>query len=67
MSFEQRKLMILAAWIATVATIGIVATIEDPSMWVFVGSAAVIPAAIANWLWHAPEVTMAELIAKYRR
>ena len=67
MTFEQRKLLILSAWTATVATAGFIMTIERPSLWIFVAALAMVPAAIGNSLWNAPEMTMTQLIGKYRR
>ena len=58
--------MVLAVWVASVLTIGIVATIESPTMGLPVAMLAVIPATIANWLWNPRELTLAELAAKYR-
>lgn len=67
MSFEQRKLMVLALWVASVSTIGLIFTVEIPSLWIVIATLAIGPAAIASWLWNAPEVTLSELIAKHRR
>ena len=66
MTFPQRKLLVLAAWVATVATAGLIFSIERPNLWLLVASVAIIPAAIANWLWDQPDPTMSELIAKAR-
>lgn len=59
--------MVLALWVASVFTIGIIITVETPSLWILVTSLAIGPAAIANWLWNEPEVTLAQLIARHRR
>ena len=67
MTFDQRKLLVLSAWTATVATAGFIMTIETPSLWIFVAALAMIPAAIANSMWNAPELTLAQLIGKYRQ
>ena len=67
MSFEQRKFLILAAWTATVAVAGAIITIEQPSLWIFVAALAMIPAAIGSALWNAPEMTLTQLIGKYRQ
>jgi hypothetical protein len=67
MTFEQRKSLLLAGWTATVVTLGIILTVDKPSMWVAVGCLAVVPPAAANWLWNAPDPTLAELIARHRR
>ena len=67
MTFEQRKFLLLAAWTATVVTVGVVMTIDRPTLWVMIASVALGPAAIANWLWNAPEPTLAELITRHRR
>jgi len=66
MTFEQRKLLVLTAWVASVATAGLILTIEKPSLWLVVGVVATIPAAIGNWLWDAPDPTLSELIARSR-
>lgn len=66
MTFAQRKLLILAAWVATVATAGLILTIDKPALWTLIVCVAVIPAAIANWLWEAPEATLSQLIARAR-
>lgn len=66
MTFPQRKLLVLAAWVATVMTVGLIFTIERPNLWLLVASLAMIPAGIANWLWDRPDPTMSELIAKAR-
>jgi hypothetical protein len=67
MSFEQRKSLLLTAWTATVVTVGIIMTIDRPTLWFTVVAVALIPAAIGNWLWNPPEPTLAELIAKHRQ
>ena len=67
MTFEQRKYLVLSAWTATVAIAGFIMTIETPTLWIYVAALAMIPAAIANSLWIAPELTMAQLISKYRQ
>ena len=67
MTFDQRKYLVLSAWTATVATAGIALTIQKPSLWIFVAALAMIPAAIGNSLWNQPEVTLTQLIGKYRR
>lgn len=56
----------LAVWVATVATIGLILTLDKPDLWPLVAAFAMIPAAIGNWLWNAPEPTLSELIAKSR-
>ncbi len=66
MTFAQRKLLVLAAWIAAVATIGIILTIDKPDLWMSVAGLALIPAAMGNWFWDAPEVRLSQLIAKAR-
>ena len=67
MTFEQRKFLILAALTATVAIAGFIMTIERPSLWIFVAAMAMVPAAVGNSLWNAPELTLAQLTEKYRR
>lgn len=67
MTFEQRKFLVLAAWTAIVATIGIIVTIQNPSLWLLVACLAVVPAFIGNWLWSPPELTLSEIIARHRR
>jgi len=66
MTFPQRKLLVLAAWVATIATVGLIFTIDTPDRWLFVAAFAMIPAGIANWLWEQPEPTLSELIARSR-
>ena len=56
----------LAAWAATVFTVGVIVTIDKPHLWLLVASLAMIPAGIGNWLWDAPEPTLSQLIAKAR-
>ena len=67
MAFEQMKFLVLSAWVATVITIGLVLTIDKPSLWVVVATVAVIPASVASWLWTAPPVTLSQIIQKYRK
>jgi hypothetical protein len=66
MTFEQRKLLVLTAWVATVATVGLIITIDKPNLWLVVGVIATIPAAIGNWMWDAPDPTLSEIIARSR-
>ena len=66
MTFAQRKFLVLAAWAATVMTVGLILTIDKPGLWVFVASLATIPVIVGNWLWDAPEATLSQLIAKAR-
>ena len=66
MTFAQRKLLVLAAWVATVATVGMILAIDRPNMWMLVACFALIPAAIANWFWDAPDATLSQLMARAR-
>ena len=66
MTFSQRKLLVLASWVATVVTVGMILAVDKPDLWLLVGFVALIPAMIGNWLWNAPEPTLAELIARGR-
>jgi hypothetical protein len=66
MTFAERKLVVLAAWVATVAIAGLIMTIDKPDLWMLVATLAVGPAAIGNWLWNAPEPTLAQLVAATR-
>ena len=66
MTFAERKLLVLAAWVATVAIVGLLLTIEKPELWMLVATLALAPAAIGNWLWNAPEATLTQLIAQAR-
>ena len=66
MTFAQRKLVVLAAWVATVAVVGIILAVDRPELWMLVACFALIPAAIGNWFWQAPEATLSELIARAR-
>jgi hypothetical protein len=66
MTFAQRKLLVLSAWVATVITVGLILTIDKPNLWVLVGAVATIPAAVGNWFWDRPDPTLSELIARSR-
>ena len=66
MTFAQRKLLVLAAWVATVAIVGMILTIDRPDRWMLVASLALIPAVIGNWFWDAPEATLSQLISRGR-
>ena len=67
MAFEQMKFLTLSLWVATVLTIGLIVTIDRPSLWVVVAAVAIIPASVASWLWTAPPVILLQLIQKYRK
>ena len=60
MTFAQRKLFVLAAWVATVMTVGLIFAIDKPGLWVFVASLAIIPVVFGTWLWEAPEPVVAK-------
>jgi hypothetical protein len=66
MTFAQRKLLVLAAWVATVTIAGVILTVDKPELWILIAALALIPAAIGNWLWNAPEATLSQLIAAAR-
>ena len=66
MTFAERKLLVLAVWVATVAIVGLFLTIDKPDLWMLVAALALVPAAIGNWLWNAPEATLSQLIAAAR-
>lgn len=66
MSFAQRKQLVLAAWVTTVAIIGGILTTDKPDLWVPILGLALIPAAIGNRLWNAPEATLTQIIAAAR-
>ena len=66
MTFAERKLLVLASWVATVAVVGLILTIDKPDLWMLVATLALAPAAIGNWLWTAPEATLAQLVAAAR-
>ena len=66
MTFTERKLLILSAWVATVAIVGLILTIDRPYLWMMVSTVALAPAAIGNWLWNAPEATLSEVIVDAR-
>jgi hypothetical protein len=66
MTFAQRKHLVLAVWVATIAVVGVILTIDTPELWLLVGALALVPAAIGNWLWNAPEATLSQLIAAAR-
>ena len=66
MTFPQRKLLVLASWVAMVVTVGMILAIDKPDLWLLVAFVALIPAMVGNWLWNAPEPTLSELIARER-
>jgi hypothetical protein len=66
MTFAQRKLLVLAAWAGTIVTAGFILGIDKPLLWVVIGTVAIVPVVIGNWLWDAPEATISQLIAKAR-
>jgi hypothetical protein len=66
MTFAQTKLLVLAAWAATVVTVGMITAIDTPLSWAVIGSMAVVPVVIGNRLWAAPEPTLSELIVRGR-
>jgi hypothetical protein len=66
MSFAQRKHLVLASWVAVVAIVGVILAIDKPELWILVAGLALVPAAIGNWLWNAPEATLSQLIAAAR-
>lgn len=66
MTFARRKLLVLAAWVATVAITGFILAIDKPELWMLVACVALVPAVLGNWLWDAPEPTLSEIIATAR-
>jgi hypothetical protein len=66
MTFAQRKVLALAAWAAMVVSVGLMLAIDSPLSWVVIGSLAIIPVAIGNHLWDAPEATLSEVIVRSR-
>ena len=66
MTFDQRKQLILAAWVATIAIIGVVFAVDKPDLWILIALLALAPSAIANWLWNAPPATVSQLVAAAR-
>ena len=66
MTFAQRKELVLTAWVATVAVVGVIFAIDKPDLWILVAGLALLPAAVGNWLWKAPEATLSQLIAAAR-
>jgi hypothetical protein len=66
MSFAQRKQLVLATWVAIVGIAGVVLAIDKPDLWFLVAVVALVPTAIASWLWNTPEPTLAQLIAASR-
>jgi hypothetical protein len=66
MTFAQRKLLVLAAWAATVMTLGVLIGVDKPLSWVAIGSLAIVPVMIGHRLWDAPEATLSELIVRAR-
>ena len=66
MTFAERKLLILAAWVATITIAGLILTIGKPELWMLVATLALVPAVVGNWFWNAPEATLSQLIAEER-
>jgi hypothetical protein len=66
MTFAQRKLIVLALWVTTVAVIGVIFAIDKPGLWILIAALALVPAAIGNWFWNAPEATLSQIIAAAR-
>ena len=66
MSFAQRKQLVLATWVATVGIAGVVLAVDKPDLWFLIVALALVPAAIASWLWTRPEATLSQLIAAAR-
>lgn len=66
MTFDQRKQLVLAAWVVTIAIIGLVFAVDKPDLWILIAVLALAPSAIANWLWNAPPATVSQLIAAAR-
>lgn len=54
MTFEQRKALVLSFWMLMVVTSAVVLAVNTPAGWGMIGAIAVIPAAIALWLWVPP-------------
>jgi hypothetical protein len=52
--------------VATVAIAGVILAIDKPDLWILFAAIALVPAAIGNWLWNAPEATLSQLIAAAR-
>ncbi len=67
MTFTQRKQLVLASWVASVAIAGPILAVDKPDLWMWIATLAFAPAAIGNWLWNAPEPTLTQLIAAARR
>jgi hypothetical protein len=66
MTFAQQKRLVLAVWVAAIAVVGVILAIDKPELWILIGALALVPAAIGNWLWDAPQPTLSQLIAKAR-
>jgi len=66
MTFDQRKQLVLAAWAAAIAIIGVVLAVDKPNLWILIAGLALAPPGIANWLWNAPPPTVSQLIATAR-
>jgi hypothetical protein len=66
MTFAQLKRLILAAWVASAAIVGLILFVDKPGLWILVAALALVPAAIGNWFWNAPEATLSQLIAAAR-
>jgi hypothetical protein len=66
MTFDQRKQLILAAWVATITIIGVVFAVDKPELWIVIAGFALAPTVIANWFWNAPPPTLSQLISAAR-
>jgi hypothetical protein len=66
MTFAQRKLLVLAAWAGMVVTVGLMLAVDNPIAWVVIGSVAIIPVVIGNWLWDPPVATLSEIVTRGR-
>ena len=66
MTFAQRKHLVLVAWVAVVAIVGVIVAIDKPNLWLLFAGLALVPAAVGNWLWNAPEATLSQIIAAAR-
>jgi len=62
MIFAEQKLIILSAWVATVAIAGVILAIDKPDLWILIACLALIPAALGTWLWQTPKPALAQAI-----
>jgi hypothetical protein len=66
MTFAQLKHLILAAWVASIAIVGVLLVVDRPGLWILFAGLALVPAAIGTWFWNAPVASLSQRIAAAR-